>query len=352
MSPPIPTIVLGGTGYVAGELLRLLAQHPRLEIAAVMSESQAGNAIENVFPQLQGSFGEMAFLDRTAVLDSIGRGPTALFSAAPHGASAELIAAMLRRAESASSDITVVDVSADFRYRDAAQYESVYGQPHGAPQLLPSFRSSVPEHLSDSQSPHIGHPGCFATALLIGIVPLMQLELPLGDLHAVGITGSTGAGRKPSATTHHPQRHGNLFAYKPLVHRHGPEVELICEALTGHRPALRFVPHSGPFARGIHLTLQARLKKSATNSALRTAFEQFYADSHFVIVRQELPRIKDVVGSNFCHIGTATDGDCLAVFVVIDNLVKGAAGGAIQWMNRKLGLAEHEGLTAPAIGWS
>ncbi|MDH3451937.1 MAG: N-acetyl-gamma-glutamyl-phosphate reductase [Gammaproteobacteria bacterium] len=352
MSQPIPTVVLGGTGYVAGELLRLLVQHPRLEIAAVMSESQAGNAIRNVFPQLQGSLGEAAFMDRTAVLDSIGPGPTALFSAAPHGASAGLIAGMLQRAETASSDLTVVDVSADFRYRDAAEYESVYGQPHGAPQLLPSFRSSVPEHLSDSQSPHIGHPGCFATALLMAIVPLIQLELTQGDLHAVGVTGSTGAGRSPSATTHHPERHANMFAYKPLAHRHAPEVEAICEALTGHRPAVRFVPHSGPFSRGIHMTLQARLKKRSAASTLRTALEHFYADSQFVIVRQDTPRIKNVVGSNFCHIGVAADGDSVAVFVVIDNLVKGAAGGAIQWMNRKLGLAEHDGLTAPAIGWS
>ncbi len=246
----------------------------------------------------------------------------------------------------------MVDVSADFRYRDAAQYESVYGQPHGAPQLLPNFRSSVPEHLPESPSPHIGHPGCFATALLMAAVPLLQMELTKGDLHAVGITGSTGAGRKPAGTTHHPQRHANLFAYKPLQHRHAPEVQTICEALTGHRPALRFVPHSGPFARGIHLTLQARLREHSSTASLRRALEDFYADSQFVIVRPDTPRIKDVVGSNFCHIGVAADDASVAVFVVIDNLVKGAAGGAIQWMNRKLGLAEHAGLTAPAIGWS
>ena len=348
----IPCYVLGGTGYVAGELLRLLVGHPDLEVAGVMSESQAGERIREVFPQLQNRLGDQRFQTRESLLKAFDTGPAALFSAAPHGASAALVEQFIQRAAETGTELTVVDVSADFRFARAEDYAAVYGHPHGAPRLLDQFASAVPEHLPASNRPHVGHPGCFATALLMATVPLMQLQLSSGDLHAVGITGSTGSGRSLSATTHHPERHANLFAYKPLAHRHAPEVVGICEALTGHRPALRFVPHSGPFARGIHLTVQAKLADSAQADDLRTAFADFYAGQPFVAVRDGAPRIKDVVGSNYCHIGVDTDGESLVVLVVIDNLVKGAAGGAIQWMNRQLGLPETTGLEAPALAWA
>ena len=248
------TIVLGGTGYVAGELLRLLAQHPELEVTGVLSESRAGTRIRESFPQLQNALGDMAFQTRPEVLKLLQDGPVALFSAAPHGVSAGLVAECLDKAAATGCPVTVVDVSADFRYSEAAAYQAVYGQPHGAPELLGQFVAAVPEHLPENDRQHIGHPGCFATALLLGVVPLLSLDLLRGNLYAVGITGSTGSGRSPLATTHHPERHSNLFAYKPLAHRHAPEVVNICAALTGRTPALQFIPHSGPFARGIHVT--------------------------------------------------------------------------------------------------
>jgi N-acetyl-gamma-glutamyl-phosphate reductase common form len=349
---PIPCFVLGGTGYVAGELLRLLVSHPGLEVCGVMSESQAGTRIREVFPQLQNRLGDQQFQTRESLLNCFDAGPAALFSAAPHGASAALVEQFIRRAGETGTELTIVDVSADFRFARPEDYAAVYGHPHGAPGLLGQFASAVPEHLPESNRPHVGHPGCFATALLMATVPLMQKQLSTGDLHAVGITGSTGSGRSLSATTHHPERHANLFAYKPLAHRHAPEVVGICETLTGIRPALRFVPHSGPFARGIHLTLQAKLADSAHADDLRAAFAGFYAGQPFVTVCDGPPRIKDVVGSNYCHIGVDTDGESLVVLVVIDNLVKGAAGGAIQWMNRQLGLPETTGLEAPALAWA
>lgn len=348
---PVPTFVLGGTGYVAGELLRLLAQHPHLKVAGVLSESRAGTPLRASFPQLQHSYGEMLFCDRETLFDRLPAGRAALFSAAPHGASAALVAETLARAAQADSDLTVVDVSADFRYPDAAGYEQVYGQAHGAPELLSSFHCAVPEHLPASDRPHIAHPGCFATALLLATVPLVQLGMVEGDLHAVGITGSTGSGRAASAGTHHPERHGNLYAYKPLAHRHAPEVMGLCEAATGARPTLHFVPHSGPFARGIHVTVQATLTTSLAADEVRARLQDFYANSPFVQVRDGTPRIKDVAGSNYCHLGVATDASGVAVFAVIDNLVKGAAGGALQWMNRQLGWPEDTGLDAPAIAW-
>lgn len=347
----IPTFVLGGTGYVAGELLRLLAQHPHLEVAGVLSESQAGTPINSVFPQLQDSYGDAAFCDREHLYERFTAGRAALFSAAPHGASAALVADCLARATQAGTELTIVDVSADFRYADAAAYEAVYGQAHGAPELLASFHCAVPEHLAVSDRPHVAHPGCFATALLLASVPLVALDLAAGDLHAVGITGSTGSGRTPGPGTHHPERHGNLYAYKALEHRHAPEVTGLCAAATGTRPTLHFVPHSGPFARGIHVTVQAALREPVHADELRTSLAEFYADNEFIQVHDGTPRVKAVTGSNYCHLGVATDADGVAVFAVIDNLVKGAAGGALQWMNRQLGWPESTGLRTPAVGW-
>ena len=348
----IPCFVLGGSGYVAGELLRLLVGHPNLYVAGVMSESQAGAPIRQLFPQLQATLGELAFSSRDALKAALPTGRAALFSAAPHGASAALIAEFIAAADAQGCALSVVDVSADFRFAEAGDYAAVYGQAHGAPELLARFTSALPEHLAKTDTPHVGHPGCFATALLMASVPITALGLADGELHAVGITGSTGSGRTPSPTTHHPERHSNLFAYKALAHRHAPEVIGICAQLTGKRPRLKFVPHSGPFARGIHLTLQAPLASSQSAEAVREAIADYYAGSPFVQVTSGTPRLKDVVGSNYCHIGVETDGESLAVFVVIDNLVKGAAGGAIQWMNRLFELPETSGLTTPALGWT
>ena len=352
----IPTLVLGGTGYVAGELLRLLVGHPQLEVTGVMSESQEGTRIAAVFPTLQNSLGDLAFTDKQALLKMLADSGTeqqwALFSAAPRGASAALIAEFIEQADRSGCKLTVVDASADFRYADAEAYAAVYGQPHGAPQLLDRFVSALPEHLPATDKPHIGNPGCFATALLLASVPLMQLGLTGDDLYAVGITGSTGSGRSPSAGTHHPERHSNLYAYKPLAHRHAPEVAGICKAVSGTEPTLHFVPHSGPFARGIHMTMQGKLKQSQSAEDILDALQSFYADSEFVTVVDGTPKLKHIVGSNYAHIGAAVDQDTLAVFVVIDNLIKGAAGGAVQWMNRQLGFAETTGLTSPALAWT
>ncbi|MGI9291386.1 MAG: N-acetyl-gamma-glutamyl-phosphate reductase [Gammaproteobacteria bacterium] len=344
----ISTIVLGGTGYVAGELLRLIATHPNLELAAAVSESQAGETIKSVFPHLHQSFGDTAYIGRDEVAPFI-KGKVALFSAAPHGASAAMIAEMLNIAEQNGSEMTVVDASADFRFPSLGAYEAVYGT-HGAPELIDAFTSVLPEHAKAS-TPHIGHPGCFATAMLLGAVPLLQLDLVEPGIHAFGITGSTGSGRSPIATTHHPLRHSNLYAYKPLSHRHAPEVISICEQVSGTKPDLSFIPHSGPFARGIHMTLTANLKKDTTSSELQKAIADFYSGKEFVEIVNGTPRIKDVVGSNYAHIGVAVEGGVAAVFVAIDNLVKGAAGGAVQWMNLQLGLDETAGLTTPGPGW-
>jgi len=349
MSEKISTIVLGGTGYVAGELLRLIAAHPNLKLTAAVSESQAGATIRSVFPHLQNSFGDQAYITREEVGDYL-EGKVALFCAAPHGASAAMIADMLKLADEKDCDMTVVDASADFRFPTNESYAAVYGHPHGAQELLDQFSSALPEH-TDEYNSHVGQPGCFATAMLLGAVPLLNLGLTNGEIHAFGITGSTGSGRSPIATTHHPLRHSNLYAYKPLAHRHAPEVAGICELVTGTKPKLSFIPHSGPFARGIHMTLTANLARDVDANEIRKEFAAFYKGKPFIQVIDGTPRIKDVVGSNYAHIGVAVEDSTVAVFIAIDNLLKGAAGGCVQWMNRLLGLEETAGLTTPGPGW-
>ncbi len=167
-----------------------------------------------------------------------------------------------------------------------------------------------------------------------------------------GITGSTGSGRSPQPGTHHPERHSNLYAYKPLSHRHAPEIAALSEAASGRQALVHFVPHSGPFARGIHVTVQAKASQRVSDSQLRSAFESAYADSPFVSVVAGTPRLKSVVGSNYCQLGVACTDDAVVVMSVIDNLVKGAAGGALQWMNRLWGLPETTGLATAAPGWT
>ena len=180
----------------------------------------------------------------------------------------------------------------------------------------------------------------------------MQSGLTDAEVFISGITGSTGSGKTPVAGTHHPERNSNLYAYKPLAHRHAPEVEVLAKAASGRQTRVHFVPHSGPFARGIHVTLQAKAKKPVSDNELRQVFTQAYADAPFVQVVHGTPRIKNVVASNYCHIGVATDGDTIVVMAAIDNLVKGAAGGAVQWMNRLWNLPETAGLDMAAPGWT
>ena len=349
----INTAILGATGYVGGELLRLLGEHPKFQLAAAVSASRVGEAISSVFPHLTPVYQKQQFAKPGSWLDGIDNGSDlALFSAAPHGASAQLVEQVLDAAAGRNLKVHVVDSSADFRYGSSAAFETVYGCAHPAPDLLDDFFCGLPEHIADAKAKHVGHPGCFASAIMLAAIPLVRSGYVTGDLFVTGVTGSTGSGRSPQAGTHHPERHSNLYAYKPLAHRHVPEVQEQIASICGKDVPVRFVPHSGPFARGIHVTLQAKAKSPISEADLRRVYEDAYADAPFVQVVTGAPRIKNVVASNQCHISVATDGDTVVVMAAIDNLVKGAAGGAMQWMNRLWGLPETAGLDMPAPGWT
>jgi N-acetyl-gamma-glutamyl-phosphate reductase common form len=353
MTDRIPAIVLGGTGYVSGELLRLLLGHPNFELAGVMSDSSPGELAGKSFPHLAGVLGNTAFKSQAEIASLIGLEKTsAVFCAAPHGAAAALIDTLLKAGETAGTKPRFVDISADFRYPTAAAYEAVYKHPHGAPHRLAQFTCAVPEHLKSSPTPHVAHPGCFSTSILLASVPLLASGWIEPTLFVSGVTGSTGSGRKPVEGTHHPTRHSDLYSYGALGHRHTPEITALARAATGIEADYSFVPHSGPFARGIHATIQATLKSPRDAEAVRGMLREYYKGQPFVRVLDSAPRVKDIVASNYAHLSAAANGRTVAVMSVVDNLNKGAAGGAVQWMNRLFGLPDTAGLTAPAAGWT
>jgi N-acetyl-gamma-glutamyl-phosphate reductase common form len=349
----IQAAVLGASGYVGGELLRLIHLHPGFELAAAISGNNSGKPVAAIFPHLASALDDVRFLPPEDWMSDIESGSRlALFSAAPHGASAAAVADALNAAAARQIEVHVVDSSADFRYRDAQEFASIYNIDHPHPQLLDTFFCAVPEHTDGVPASHAGHPGCFATASLLASVPLVNAGLADGDLFISAVTGSTGSGRQPQPGTHHPERHSNLYAYKPLVHRHVPEIGNLIRQATGNDAQICFVPHSGPFARGIHVTLQVRTQKGLNTRDLRRVFDEYYSTAEFVRIVDGTPHLKNVVASNYADIGVAAHGEHAVVVCVIDNLVKGAAGGAVQWMNRLWSLPESTGLLATAPAWT
>ena len=351
--PVIPAVILGGTGYVSGELLRLIAAHPRVELKGILSDSQPGESVAKSFPHLAPIYPDLKFSSLAAITAIVSSLPeSAIVSAAPHGVAAALIDGLLTAAESKGAKPRVIDISADYRYSTPGAYEAVYKHAHGAPDRIAQFTCAVPEHLGELRTRHVAHPGCFATAVLLSSVPLLKLGLVEPQLFAAGITGSTGSGRSPGAGTHHPQRHSDFYAYNPLSHRHTPEITELARAATQVPAHFNFVPHSGPFARGIHVTVQGIAKQPLKTPELIAALSDFYRNQPFVRVTGDMPHVKDVAGSNYAYVSGAANGGTVAVMCAIDNLVKGAAGGAMQWLNRAFGLSETTGLSAPAAGWT
>jgi N-acetyl-gamma-glutamyl-phosphate reductase len=250
--------------------------------------------------------------------------------------------------------VQLVDLSADFRLGDAALHERIYGAPHDAPARLPGFTCALPDLEHVTPPGPIAHPGCFTTAVTLAIAPLVALDLAEPSFFASAVTGSTGSGRTPSPATHHPDRHANFRAYNPLAHRHAPEMEMLAARAASSADAVRvlFTPHSGPFARGIHATVHARLLHEVDAERLAAAMAGFYAHTPFVHVTASPPALSEVVGTNRARLGVAVRDRDAVVFSAIDNLTKGASGGALQWMNRLCGLDETAGLLLPGLGWS
>ena len=346
----VPVVVLGGGGYVGAEMVRLVDGHPGLELAAVHSRRsrvEIGAQHPHLAARLAGvPVRALEELD----LDSVGeRGDVvAVLSALPHGNSAEILH---RALTSTSRDVRIADVAADFRFGDAGAFEDIYGIPHGAPELLDDFHCGVPDIDASTPSRHAVQPGCFTTAVTLAAAPFVAAGLVEERIVASCITGSSGSGAEPKAGTHHPARHGNLVAYGHLTHRHEAEMRLLLGRLGTSSPDVLFLPHSGPFVRGIHANVVLRLREEVTAETLLETARAFHS-SPFVTVLDRMPGIGEVRGSNEARLGVSVRGLDVSVCCVIDNLVKGAAGGAMQWMNRLLEFDATAGLDAIPLAWS
>ncbi|MDH4130253.1 MAG: N-acetyl-gamma-glutamyl-phosphate reductase [Gemmatimonadota bacterium] len=341
---PLRIAVIGGAGYVGGELLRLLLQHPETGVVTATSRSQAGVALGAVHPAL-ATLTTARFTGATA--GAAASGADVVFLSLEHGESSKVAADVF-----AAAPGIVIDLAADFRVANLDLYAAHYG-PHAAPGLVPRFTYALADVLGTALRGRtaLAAPGCFATAAQLALYPLARTGLDLAPA-LFAVTGSSGSGVHPKPTTHHPARAHNLFAYSVLAHRHEAEILERWREWTG-RPAARarLMAHSGPFVRGIHLTMHVDFGVSPEAPDLPALVHEAFAGRPFVRVLDQPPELTHVVGTNyaFIHAAQSADGREGQVMVAIDNLVKGAGGQAVQAMNLALGLPEDAGLQGGGI---
>ncbi len=335
----ISIVIVGATGYTGVELLRLLVAHPQAEIVAVTSRSDAGTPVADLFPSLRGRIG-LDFVepevDRLARCDVV-------FFATPHGVAHAMAGPLLERG------VRVIDLSADFRLRDAQLWARWYGQPHGAPQWLEQAVYGLPELHRDRirETRLLAVPGCYPTAVSLGLLPLLRAgAVDPADLIADAKSGVSGAGRKAQIGSLHAEVAESFRAYASGGHRHHPEIRQTLEDAAGGPVGLVFQPHLVPMIRGIHATLYARPRDGQVD--VQRLFEDFYRDEPFVDVLPpgSHPQTSSVRGTNLCRIAVfrPVESGRVVVLSVIDNLVKGASGQAVQGMNLMCGLPEDLGL--------
>jgi N-acetyl-gamma-glutamyl-phosphate reductase common form len=329
--------IFGGSGYGGSELLRLLLLHPSVEIALVTANEHAGKAVGEVHRNLYG-LTDLSFTRAPEELSGL-ENLDCVFLALPHGQAMEI-------APRLPQHVKAIDLSGDFRLRDRALFEQHYGREHTAMEAQGEFVYGLTETNREriKQARLISNPGCFATATLLGLAPLVAGNLLSGRVIVDAKTGSSGSGAKPAANTHHPQRMNSFYAYKPFTHQHVPEIEQELRAVGDWSSELIFMTHSLPVARGIFASIYAETKDEMNAKEARELFAQFYRDAFFVRLVEGSPDINWVKTTNFCDIGFAARGRNLVVFSALDNLVKGAAGQAIQNMNLMFGLDEKTGL--------
>jgi len=333
--------IIGATGYTGVELLRLLLHHPQVEVAALTSQKYAGMPIDQVFPSLMK---HLPLKCEELNVEQISKKTDFVFTAVPHKTAMEVVPLFHRQGKK------IVDLSADFRFRNAAVYEKWY-QKHTSADLLPESVYGLPElHREEIRNARIvGNPGCYPTGALIGLSPLVKKGMISADHIVVDSkSGVSGAGRDVVLESLFCEVNEGVKAYKIFAHRHTPEIDQELSRLAQKEMNVTFVPHLIPMDRGILSTLYVRLTKKMKTEELLHAIEDFYQGEPFIRTypKGKLPSTKDVRGSNFCGIGvTVSESDDRAVIVTaIDNLVKGASGEAVQNMNIMLGFPETMGL--------
>ncbi len=330
--------IVGGTGYTGVELLRLLALHPEVSLHAITSRADAGTAVNQMFPSLRGLVNLLFVHPDEAHLEQC----DLVFFATPNGIAMQQTRVLL------DAGVKVIDLAADFRLQDIASWEKWYGMTHACPDLVASAVYGLPEINREKikSAQLVANPGCYPTAVQLGFIPLLEAGvIEAGSLIADAKSGVSGAGRKAEIATLFAEASDNFKAYGVAGHRHLPEIKQGLAQVAGSEVGLTFVPHLTPMIRGIHATLYGRLTKEVDLQAL---FGQRYKNEPFVDVMPpgSHPETRTVRGSNRCRIAVhrPQGGDTVVVLAVIDNLVKGAAGQAVQNMNIMFGFAENMAL--------
>lgn len=335
----IPVGIIGASGYVGAELMRLLGGHPGFDVGFVTGDTQAGQPVADLYPHLAAIGADQEFVKYDPhLLDDVALALLAL----PHGQSMALAGDVLDRGK------VTIDLAADFRLKDAGQYQQWYGEPHQAPDLLGQFAYGLPELFRDelAGASAVAVPGCYPTAAALVVAPLVRLGLiqPEGVI-VDAASGVSGAGRPPKAHTTFCAVDEDFTAYGLLNHRHTPEIEQAAGA------SVLFTPHLAPMNRGILATCYAKPTEETATDALLAALAEFYADEPFIVVSDRSPSTKATLGSNAAHLTVRYDArtHMVVALCAIDNLVKGAAGQAVQCANLICGLDETAGLTAVGV---
>jgi N-acetyl-gamma-glutamyl-phosphate reductase len=335
--------VVGASGYGAAEILRRLLPDPQVDVVHLVSKDDIGKRVSEVHLGL-GELGADKIIEDKAIQDAI-RDVDLVFLGLPHRISMNMVDAIW------DSGVRIIDLSGDFRLRSVEEYERYYGTKHIAPQLLPSFQYGLPE-LFRSQirsARAVASPGCFATSQILALAPLARAGWLRGPVRVVSVTGSSGSGANPSKGTHHPVRSVTLRAYRPLNHQHTPEIVQALTDVGAQDLRLDFVPVSGPLSRGILTTAFVDLPAGVNRADVEAAYGASYDSEVFVrLVKGRFPEVASIKGSQFAEVGFSVDGERLAVFCALDNLVKGGAGQAIQSFNIMMDRPEQLGLSGPA----
>jgi N-acetyl-gamma-glutamyl-phosphate reductase len=338
MNDKIKIAIFGGSGYGGSELLRILLFHPFAEIVLVMANEHAGKAVGEVHKNLFG-LTDLRFEKSPEDLSALENVDVAFF-ALPHGQALKLVPQL-------PANVKAIDLSGDFRIGDAEVFQKFYNLEHMATDLQKEFVYGLTETNREAikSANYIANPGCFATATLLALAPMVKSGLLTGKIIVDAKTGSSGSGAKAAANTHHPQRMNSFYAYKPFAHQHVPEIEQHLREVGEFANDFVFMTHSLPVSRGIFASCYLETTVNLTGEDLKNLYELFYKDSFFVRVVDGSPDINWVKMTNFCDIAAHSNANKqIVVFSAIDNLVKGAAGQAVQNMNLMFGLDEKTGL--------
>lgn len=337
MNTRLKAAIFGRSGYGGSELLRILLFHPKVEVAFVTANEHVGKPVAAVHRNLE-KLTDLSFIDCPSDLSALDD-LDVVFFALPHGQAMDLVPKLPER-------LKVIDLSGDFRISDPTVFRQFYNMEHVAAELQKRFVYGLTETNRSSimHADYIANPGCFATAALLALAPLAANNLAGNRIVVDAKTGSSGSGAKPAANTHHPQRTNSFYAYKPFSHQHLPEIRQHLADVGRAVGEIVFMTHSLPVSRGIFVSCYLEASEQVSSDILRQYFMEYYSDSFFVRLVDGSPDINWVKNTNFCDIAVHSSGREIAIFAAIDNLVKGAAGQAVQNMNLMFGFNETDGL--------